>query len=376
MPDAYAEAGVDVDVEAEASHIMYEAARATFENRTGKIGEIVIPSDDFSGLRYINVGGLPHGSAMNISLDGAGTKVEIAQRMGDCSTLAFDLFAMVCDDAVVRGAEPVLVGSVLDLKSLGTDDRFLPTIQQLAKGYVMAARAANVAVVNGEIAQMGPLVSGYGDFPYNWSATVVWFARREKLFTGKEICVGDSVVVLKERGFRANGYSLIRKVLGEAYGESWHHEIFEGMPLGLHVLFPSTIYSEAVVALHGGFGTEGSADIHGVVHFTGGGIPEKFARVLRPSGLGVMLTGLFSPCTAMVHCQEVGDISDFDAYRAWGMGQGMGIITPEPDKVIYGARRWGIDARTAGEIVAKPGVTLVSRGTERPGQELFFPPRV
>ena len=49
-PNAYALAGVDVDVEAEASRIMYEASKKTFENRSGKIGEIVTPFDDFAGL--------------------------------------------------------------------------------------------------------------------------------------------------------------------------------------------------------------------------------------------------------------------------------------------------------------------------------------
>jgi len=165
---------------------------------------------------------------------------------------------------------------------------------------------------------------------------------------------------------------LVRKTFEAAYGENWHRTIFENMPLGLHVLLPSTIYSALIVSLHGGFKTRGSAEIHGIVHITGGGIPEKFSRVLRPSGLGVTLSLLFSPSPAMRHCQEVGHIPDRDAYGAWNMGQGMALITPEPDKVIAGAKSFGIEAKIAGEIISEPGITLVSQGTEHSGKEISY----
>src|SRR3989338_11459224 len=102
QPNAYALSGVDVDVEAEASRIMYEASKRTFGNRSGKIGEIVTPFDDFAGLKMVNISKLPEGSFLSLGFDGAGTKVEIAERVGRYDTIAFDLFAMVCDDALIR----------------------------------------------------------------------------------------------------------------------------------------------------------------------------------------------------------------------------------------------------------------------------------
>src|SRR3989344_6275503 len=97
-----------------ASKILYEAAKLTWKNRTGRLGEVVELFDDFSGLRAINVGGLPEDAYMNIGFDGVGTKIELAERIAKHDTVAHDLLAMVCDDAVVRGAEPVIVGSILD----------------------------------------------------------------------------------------------------------------------------------------------------------------------------------------------------------------------------------------------------------------------
>jgi len=371
-PNAYARAGVDVDTEAKASRIMYEASKKTFENRTGRIGEIIFPFDDFAGLKCINVGNLPEGSCMGQGFDGCGTKVELPQRLKRYDTIAHDLFAMKCDDAVVRGAEPVLVGSVLDITSLGDDDRYLPIIQELADGYVAAAKEANVAVINGEIAQMGAMVAGYGDFPFNWSGACVWFGRRDRLFSGKEIQPGDSVVMLREEGMRANGLSLVRKVCRVAYGDEWHDQAFGDSTLGAAVMHPSRIYSRLLVHLNGGFEGKPTALVHGVAHITGGGIPEKLGRVLRPSGLGAKLKSLWAPAEIMLHSQEIGDIDDETAYKTWNMGNGMAIITPEPELVIHEAETLGFDSLNAGTIVREKGISLRSHGFQSPGILLTF----
>ncbi len=373
QPNAYAQAGVDVDIEAEASRMMFRAAQATFVNREGDFGEVIVPFEDFAGVRAIDVGNLPEGSLMSMGFDGVGTKVELAERMNKHDTIAFDLFAMVCDDAVVRGAEPVLVGSNLDLTTLGTDDRYLPIMEELCKGYVEAAREANVAVINGEIAQLPSRVKGYREFAYNWGAALVWFVRKEKMFTGMEIGVGDAVVMLREKGFRSNGISLVRKTFKKHYGDTWHEHEFEGKALGLHALHPSTIYSRLVVSLHGGFMSEGSTEIHGVVHITGGGIIEKCARVLRPSGLGMRLDTLFAPCSAMQHCQHLADLPDADAYKTWNMGQGMAIITPQPEQVVAGAKEFGVEAVIAGEIIEEHELSFVSQGEFQQGERIVVP---
>ena len=78
---AYAKAGVDVDIEAKASRIMYEASKKTFQNRHGLVGEVIQVSDDFSGLKMVSVEQLPKGSFFSIGFDTAGTKVELAQRI-------------------------------------------------------------------------------------------------------------------------------------------------------------------------------------------------------------------------------------------------------------------------------------------------------
>jgi phosphoribosylformylglycinamidine cyclo-ligase len=361
----YKQSGVDIKKGDEASKLLYEAAKKSFENRKGNIGEIIIPFDDFSGVRAIDISKLPENSLMSMGFDGIGTKVEIAQRTNKHDTIAFDLIAMVADDAIVRGAEPVLVGSVLDVNNVD-----LQAIKQLAEGYVKAAKDANVAIINGELAELGNGVGGYGNFNYNWCSSLIWFANKNKLFTGDEIEVDDSVVVFEEKGFRSNGLSLVRKVFENCYGADWHNEIFEDKTLGEHVLVPSKIYCKAIISMHGGFNTKGNCKINGIAHITGGGLPGKLARILKKKKLGAKLNNLFDPCSAMLHCQNLGKINDEEAYKTWNMGNGLIVITPEPEKVIEEAKKFGISAKLAGKIIKDNIIYIKSQGIEK--KDLVF----
>ena len=293
-PTTYAEAGVNLDLGDAASQLLYRAARHTWEQRQGRFGEVIIPHDDFSGVRCIAVGMLPPDAVMGIGFDGIGTKIEIAERLGVWNTLAFDLFAMVCDDAVVQGAEPVLIGSVLDVRTLGsTTASHLDIIAQLAEGYVAAATAARVAVLNGELAECGPRISGYGPFNCTWSAGVIWFARRSRLLSGAAVRPGDAIVGFAETGCRSNGYSLVRHILQRQHGAAWHAVPYGQTTLGALALQPSCIYTAAVVDMLGGMDGEPQVELHGVVHVTGGGLPGKLGRLLRRVNLGADIT---DPC--------------------------------------------------------------------------------
>jgi phosphoribosylformylglycinamidine cyclo-ligase len=359
----YANAGVSLDLGDAASKILYTAAKQTWEQRRDRFGEIIIPHDDFSGVRYMAVGALPPDIVMGIGFDGIGTKIEIAERMGTWHTLAFDLFAMVCDDAIVQGAEPVLLGTVLDVRTLGSaTESYLGNITRLAEGYVAAAAAARVAVVNGELAECGPRIGGYGSFNLTWNAGVVWFARRARLLSGSTIRPGEAIVGLEETGCRSNGYSLLRHILHRQHGDAWHTVPLGQTTLGALALQPSRLYTAAVVDMLGGVHGEPQVDVHGVVHVTGGGIPGKLGRLLRRVTLGAEITDPFPPGPLLRYLQEQGPVSDSEAYRVWNMGQGLLLITSQPEAIITVAQQHDIPAQIIGEITSRPGIRLHSRG--------------
>jgi phosphoribosylaminoimidazole (AIR) synthetase len=89
-PQTYAQVGVDIDVEAQAARILYHAAKQTWSNRADSLGEVIVPFDDFAGLRYIDVSGLPQDTVMYGCSDGVATKAEFAERSGREIDVAVD----------------------------------------------------------------------------------------------------------------------------------------------------------------------------------------------------------------------------------------------------------------------------------------------
>jgi phosphoribosylformylglycinamidine cyclo-ligase len=359
----YSDAGVDIELGDQASGILYSSAKQTWSNRDGLLGEVICPFDDFSGLRAIDISGLPPDTLMGLGFDGVGTKMELAERINKHDTIAYDLFAMVCDDAVVRGGEPVVLGSVLDINTLGRHgESYIEIIKQLADGYVKAASDANVAVINGELAELGNRVGGFGEFNYNWSAGLIWFANKNRIFKGKEIVPNDSIVGFQELGIRSNGLSLVRKIFESVHGQNWHKVDLDGVNLAQAALEPSKIYSKAVVDMFGGVESEPKAELHGVAHITGGGIPSKLGRVLKSVGYGAELDDLFEPPKIVKYCQEAGEIADREAYRTWNMGQGMLVITPEPEHVLDVCKKHKITAKVVGKVTEKSGIKITKKG--------------
>ncbi len=375
--EAYRNAGVDLELGDDLSKMLYEASKLTWKNRQGEFGEPELLNDSFSGKRVISLDRLPSepGLVMYMGDDGVGTKVEVAERTSDFLTIAHDLFAMVCDDAVVCGADPVLITTTLDVNKLSKDEATQKALKELCIGYVNAAKLAGVAVINGEVAELGDRVAGSGPFNLNWSATVSWFAHRERILDGTKITPGDTVVALREEGFRSNGLSLARKVFSEVRGKNWHETdgITKGKTLGEEVLHPSDIYSRAIVDMVGGYDLlrAPGAEMHGAAHITGGGIPGKLGRLLSSTGYGAQLNNLFYPAGAMRFVEENADIDSEEAYRIWNMGQGMLIVTPEPEAVIEIAEEHGHTAQVCGEITDTPQITIYSRGKSL-GEKLTY----
>lgn len=346
----YKKAGVNINLGDICSRIMSSASQKTFTNRKGKTGEInIVEAKGLHRIITISIGPFK----LLLNSDGIGTKVEVAERTDIHKTMAFDLFAMLCDDAVRYGAEPLAISNILDVNKLSAD-----VVKELSEGMVKAAKQAGVAVVSGEIAELGSRISGYGRYNYNWAGTVLSIVRKE--IKPEMVKKGQYIVALKEDGFRSNGISLARKILRDRYGTNWHKKKVKGKELGRMVLTPSKIYTTAVLNMLN--------LVDGIVHITGGGIPGKLGRFLSVSGLGADITEPFTPPDIMLLCQKLGSVNDREAYNVWNMGQGMLLITSYPDKVIDIAGKYKIKAKIAGEITGKKGIKIRSPR----GQVLLF----
>ena len=124
--------------------------------------------------------------------------------------------------------------------------------------------------------------------------------------------------------------------------------------------------------MFGGYQGEPKAEVHGVAHITGGGIPGKLGRVLKPSGLGAVVHSPFEPSNIMRYVQFVGKVPHEEAYKTWNMGHGMIIVTPEPFEVMKVAKEHGIESKMIGEVTKYPGIQIMNKGVASDGNMLYF----
>ena len=84
------------------------------------------------------------------SADGVGTKLEVARLLGRYDTVGIDLVAMLVDDLVCVGAEPLFV---LDYLAVGSLNPRL--VEVLVAGIAEGCRQAHAALLGGETAEHG-----------------------------------------------------------------------------------------------------------------------------------------------------------------------------------------------------------------------------
>lgn len=285
-----------------------------------------------------------------LTADGLGTKVEIAERLQRFDTLGYDLVAMVTGDLAAVGAEPCAMTNVLDVSRLEQ-----PALDALFRGLYQAASEAGIALAGGELATLGTRVSGFGPGLHAaWSATGVGrLPAGWEPIDGRAIRAGQELLAVAEPGFRANGYTLVRRELAAKLGEHWHNEpCASGGTWGEVLLRPSRLTASLVVALR-----RSGVQLAGIAHITGGGIPNKLGRILRSNQLGAVLEGLVPP-PAMTELVRVIGLDLEQAYRTFHMGPAM-LLVLEPDQV-----------RSAQALAEQAGFLLERVGCIEPTPEI------
>ena len=344
------QSGVNIDLGNQSSQTAFSYARETFSNRRGKKGAVASKTNGgFSNLLIFG------GQRIGIGSDGTGTKAEIAERTQIYDTLGYDLVAMVADDLAAAGFEPTNLSNVIDVDYLDEN-----IIASMMKGLRDACNYAGITITGGEIAELGNRICGYGDqMHFNWSATAIGVLP-DKLKTdidGSQIKPGDVVISLKSRGFRSNGFSSVRRILKDKLGDKWHNEKYDSQTTwGEKTLTASLIYAPLITNF-----IQNDLMPKGIAHITGGGIFDNLRRVLKMTNTGAVLDNLFSPLPEMLKIQEMGDVSNKEAYLWWNMGNGMLVIVDEQnvDRMLQKAEKMNYECQVAGRITADNSISVV-----------------
>jgi phosphoribosylformylglycinamidine cyclo-ligase len=204
----------------------------------------------FAGLHPLGDGQL-----LAASTDGVGTKLILARARGLLRQCGADLAAHCINDVVTCGATPLML-----LDYVAANEIHLEEVAQLVEGAAEVCRAAGVALVGGETAELPGI---YAEGELDFAGTCVGVVSRSELIDGSTIARGDVVVGFPSAGVHANGFTLVRRVLDQ--------EDYDGDDL----LAPTRLYLDVADALRG--------RAKAFVHVTGGGILGNLERVL-PEG--------------------------------------------------------------------------------------------
>lgn len=306
---SYAAAGVDIEAGDRAVELFAPlAGKATRPEVRGGLG-------GFAGLFALGEYDKP---LLAAGSDGVGTKVAVAQAMDRHDTIGRDLVAMVVDDLVVCGAEPLFLQDYIAIGKVVPEH-----VASIVSGIAAGCIDAGCALLGGETAEHPGLMEP-GE--YDISATAVGVVEEDELLGPDRVRNGDVVIAMASSGLHSNGYSLARHVLLEQAGLPLDGYVADfGRTLGEELLEPTRIYAKDCLAL----ATE--CEVHTYAHVTGGGLASNLARVI-PEGLTAELDrGTWSPAQVFRTIARLGKVAPEEMEKTFNMGVGMVAVVGEED---------------------------------------------
>ena len=339
-PLTYAQAGVDVEAGETAVAMMRAAVEATQGPRVlGGIG-------GFAGLWRLagDLGraGIPADPVLAAASDGVGTKLLVAQALDRHDTVGIDLVAMVADDVVVTGAEPLFV---LDYLAVG---RVVPErVAAIVAGVAEGCRLARCALLGGETAEHPDAMAPDA---YDLAGFALGMVERERLLGPDRVETGDVLLGLGSSGLHSNGFSLARRVLARA-GVGFEQDLPElGGPVGEALLTPTRIYAPALVDL-----LATGVEVHALCHVTGGGLPGNLPRCLPPGLEARVDWSSWERPPIFRLLADLGPVADEELARATNLGVGMVAVLPaaEADRAASFLAEHAIPAWVMGEVGAR-----------------------
>lgn len=336
-PATYAAAGVDIAAGERAVELMKASvARAGRPEVRGGLG-------GFAGLFALDLTRWRR-PLLAAATDGVGTKLAIAQRMNRHDTVGIDLVAMVVDDLVVCGAEPLFLTDYIACGQV-VPERIATIVGGIAEG----CRLAGCALLGGETAEHPGLLE---PAEYDLAAAGVGAVEADAVLGPDRVRPGDAVIAMASSGLHANGYSLVRHVLADVPLDD--EEL--GQPLGEVLLTPTRIYALDCLELIRTTAT------HALAHVTGGGLAANLARVLPPTVDAVLARSSWTPPAIFGYLAELGSIERAEAERTLNQGVGMlAVVAPDDaDQAVRGLRARGVPAWTAGTVTEGTGRALLT----------------
>jgi len=302
----YASAGVSIEEGNRAVELMKSSiARATRPEVVGGIG-------GFAGLFDLTPYTRLRKPLLASSTDGVGTKIDVARRMDVHDTIGIDLVAMVLDDLVVCGAEPLFMTDYI-----ATGKVYPERIASIVSGIAEGCRRAGAALVGGETAEHPGLLD---PDEYDLAGAGTGIVDADDVLGAERVRAGDALVAMGSSGLHSNGYSLARHVFFSLAGWDVDHDVDGlGRTVGEELLEPTRIYSLDCLAL----ASAHRDGLHALSHITGGGLAENLARVIPAHLSATIERSTWTPPPVFSLIGELGGVLRHDLESTFNQGIGM-----------------------------------------------------
>ena len=309
MKNSYKDSGVDIEAGEKTVENIKDVVKSTFNKN------VITGLGHFGAFYELDLGEYKNPVLVS-SVDGVGTKLKVAIDSGINNSVGQDLVNHCVNDIAVCGAKPLYF---MDYMAFGKLDTAVAT--EIVKGFAIACKENNVALIGGETAEMPGL---YQEKDYDLSGTIVGIVDKNSIVNGEKIRANDILVGVKSNGLHTNGYSLARNVLLSKYKLD---DVIDslGSDIKTELLKVHKSYLALIQKLIS------KLEIRGFSHITGGGIIGNTKRIV-PDGLKIEIEWSAWEVPAIFNLiQETGDIQDEEMRKVFNMGIGLIAIIDKND---------------------------------------------
>ncbi|MBW1811936.1 MAG: phosphoribosylformylglycinamidine cyclo-ligase [Deltaproteobacteria bacterium] len=332
MTTTYKDAGVDIEAGDQFVKDIGPLVQSTMRP------EVVGSLGGFSGLfaldtkRYKN-------PLLVAATDGVGTKLKVANIVGNHSTVGIDLVAMCVNDLIVCGAEPLFF---LDYFATSRLDPVQG--KQVVAGIADGCRQAGCVLLGGETAEMPGF---YKAGEYDLAGFSVGVVQRDKTLGSHRVTEGDILLGLASSGLHSNGFSLVRKVLIEPDPTRLQAPFNDQkITLGEEILRPTRIYVRLALELIA------DTQLHALAHITGGGLKENIPRVLPENLMARVELDSWTVPPIFDLIKTKANLDQAEMLKTFNLGIGLvAILSPDQVQTAKAiATRHSIDCWSIGQI--------------------------
>lgn len=258
-------------------------------------------------------------------IEGLGTKNLIADGIRKVTNKTYydiighDTIATIINDLVTVGAKPLVVHAywaVEDNSWLQDEKR----MGDLIRGWKNACDLSGATWGGGETATMKQvIIPNTAEF----AGSAIGIIQNEKyLLTDKKLQSKDRILFIKSNGVNANGISLTRAI-SEKLPDGYATKLTDGTLYGEALLTKTNIYAKLIQDL-----LNGGIDLHYISNITGHGV----RKIMRARGnFTYTIENIFRPQEVFNFIQQHAELSDFEMYQTYNMGQDYAIFLPESD---------------------------------------------